>query len=382
MAGVGLPPEHEALAEAALQFARQIIGPVAETIDREDTFPVAVWKQLAEQGYTGLGIPEEYGGSGGDVLAAALVGWALTRASPAVALSYGAHLNLCAHNLYRNGNEDQRRRYLPRLARGEWIGALGLTEPNAGSDATGIRATARREGDVYVLNGTKMFITNGPVADVVLVYAKTRPDLGQRGISAFIVERTFPGFRVAQTLDKLGMRGSPTGELVFEDCRVPAENLLGQENEGLRIMMSGLDMERAFFAWAGVGIAEEAFELALRYATQREQFGRRIGEFQLIQAKLSDMYTGIQAARLLALHALQLVQEGRRASKEAAAALLFASQVARRATDEAVQIHGGYGYVRGSVVERLFRDAKLMDIGAGTNEIRRTLLARELLGLR
>ena len=377
-----LNQEELSIAESALRFARRELGPVAGRIDAEDAFAPDLFLRLAQAGYLGAGIPEEEGGAGGDLMTAALIGWALARVSPAVALSYGAHLNLCAHNLLRNGTAEQRRRYLPQLAAGKLIGAMALTEPNAGSDATGIRTTARRHGDRYLLNGTKMFITNGPVADLVLVYAKTAPELGKKGISAFLVEKDFPGFAVGQRLQKMGMRGSPTGELVFTDCEVPTENLLGTENEGLRVMMSGLDAERALYSFTGVGIAEEAFALALSYALQREQFGSRIGEFQLVQAKLADMYAGLEAARLLAIRAIRSVGAGRRASKEAAAAILFAAQTARLVTDEALQIHGGYGYTTDYPLERFFRDAKLLDIGAGTQEIRRLVIARELLGLR
>lgn len=378
----GLSPEHEAVYAAALEFARRILGPAAEAMDREDRFPLEVWTELAAQGYAGLGIPEAYGGSGSDLLAAALVGRALARVSPAFALSFGAHLNLCAHNILRNGTEELKRRYLPGLASGRTIGAMALTEPDAGSDATSIRTTATPSAGGYVLSGTKMFITNGPIAGVFVVYAKTSPEAGKDGISAFVVEGASPGLRISRTLEKLGMRGSPTAEIAFEDCFVPEENLLGAKDGGVAVMMRGLDAERAFYAFSGVGIAEEALDLALRYAKERRQFGRPISAFELVQAKLADMYMNAEAARLLALQAVQAVSEGRRASLEAAAALLFSGETARRAVDEALQIHGGYGFMCGSVVERFYRDAKLFDIGAGTKEIRRILLARELTGER
>jgi isovaleryl-CoA dehydrogenase len=377
-----LSAEQQMIYDTALAWARKELGPVAAAIDRDDEFPADLWQRLADQGYLGAGIPEEYGGSGGDFLMAALIGQAITRVSPAVALSYGAHLNLCAHNILRNGTPEQRARYLPELATGRMIGALGLTEPNAGSDATGIQMVARPAPGGFRLSGTKMFITNGPIADVIITYAKTAPERGRQGITAFIVETTSPGFRVARKLDKLGMRGSPTGELILEEVFVPADRVLGTVNSGTAIMMSGLDIERAFFSLTAIGLAEEALALALKYAAERTQFGQPIGHFELIQAKLADMYAGIEAGRLLAYRALLLAQTGQRASKEAAAALLFAAQVAMQATAEAVQIHGGYGYIKEFPVERLWRDAELLGIGAGTNEIRRLLIARELLGLR
>lgn len=378
----GMSGEHEAIHAAALEFARRVLAPVAEDMDREDRFPLAVWEEFASQGYAGLGIPERYGGSGGDLLTSALVAQALSRVSPAFALSYGAHLNLCAHNILRNGSEAQKERYLPRLASGRTIGAMALTEPDAGSDATAIRTLATRSGDGYLLSGTKMFITNGPIAGLFVVYAKTRPEAGRDGISAFIVEAPAEGLRIARSLDKLGMRGSPTGEIAFDGCLVPEENLLGPEDGGVRVMMQGLDAERAFYSFSGVGIAEEALEIAIRHAEGRRQFDRPIAEFELIQAKIADMYIAAQAARLLALDAVRAVSSGRRASREAAAALIFSGEAARMAADEALQVEGGYGFMRGSVVERFYRDAKLFDIGAGTKEIRRVLLARELTGRR
>ena len=382
-----LNEEELAVAESALQWARRELGPIADHIDQEDAFPPDLFTRLGDQGYLGAGIPVEYGGAGGDLMTAALVGWALARVSPAVALSYGGNVNLCAHNLLRNGTPEQKRRYLPGLAAGKLIGAMALTEPNAGSDATSIRTTAirtaaRPAGDGYILNGTKMFITNGPIADLIVVYAKTAPELGKKGISAFLVEKGFAGFSVGQRLDKMGMRGSPTAELVFTDCEVPATNRLGPENEGLRVMMSGLDAERAYYSFTGVGLAEEAFALALRYATQREQFGAKISEFQLVQSKLAEMYARVEAARLLAIRAIRRTEAGGRASKEAAAAIFFAAETARFVTDQAVQIHGGYGYTKDYAVERFFRDAKLLEIGAGTQEIRRLVIAAELLGQR
>ncbi len=377
-----MSPEHEAVYQAALQFARRALEPVAEAMDRDDALPRSVWDEAASLGYMGAGLPEQYGGSGGDLLTSALIARALSHASPAFALSYGAHLNLCAHAIWHNGTDGQRTRYLPSLARGTVMGALALTEPDAGSDATGLQTVARPEGGGYCLSGSKTFITNAPVADLWVVYAKTAPETGRHGISAFIVERNWKGVSTGPPFAKLGMRGSPTGAVFFDDVHIPRENLLGEENRGLHLMMGGLDRERAFYALAGVGLAEEALERALAHAQSRRQFGQRLVEFELVAAKLADMYVETRAAELLALDALQRLDAGARASREAAAALLYAGQAARHAADEAVQIYGGAGYVRGSVVERLFRDAKLFDIGAGTKEIRRLILARELSGQR
>jgi isovaleryl-CoA dehydrogenase len=377
-----LPEEHQLAYESAFNFAQGEIRPHNAEIERTDDFPPWIWKRLAEQGYTGIAIPEDYGGSGGDYLMAALVARAISRANGGIGMSYGAHLNLCAHNILRNGTEAQKERYLPRLARAEMIGALGLTEPNAGSDAMGIQMTARETSSGYLLNGTKVFITNGPIADLLVVYAKTRPDLGSRGITAFIFETHTPGYHVARKLEKLGMHGSPTGELVFEDAFVPAENVLGRVNEGYKVVMSGLDLERAFFAVSMVGGIEAALEVSLKYAKERQQFGQPIANFQLIQAKLADMYTDLEAARLMAHRCMWQAMQGKRVSKEAGAALLFAARAAMRAADQALQIHGGWGYLTDFEVERMWRNAKLGEIGAGTNEIRQLLIARELLGMR
>jgi len=297
-------------------------------------------------------------------------------------MSFGAHLNLCAHNILRNGTEQQKRKYLPALTSAQMIGGLGLTEPNAGSDAMGIQTTAREVAGGYVLNGTKVFITNGPIANVLVVYAKTNLAAGSRGITAFIFETSTPGYHVARKLAKLGMHGSPTGELVFEDAFVPYENVLGKVNEGFRVVMSGLDLERAFFAVSMVGGIEAALEVSLKYAKERYQFGQPIANFQLIQAKLADMYTDLEAARLMAHRCMWLAQQGKRVSKEAASALLFSARAAMRAADEALQIHGGWGYLTDFEVEKMWRNAKLGEIGAGTNEIRQLLIARELLGMR
>ncbi len=377
-----LPVEHQLAYESAFNFARDEIRPHNAEIERTDDFPPWIWKRLSEQGYTGIAIPEEYGGSEGDFLMAALVARAIGRANSGISMSFGAHLNLVGHNILRNGTEQQKQKYLPEIASAQMIGGLGLTEPNAGSDAMGIQTTARSVDGGYLLNGTKVFITNGPIADLLIVYAKTNPEAGSRGITAFIFETNTPGYHVARKLEKLGMHGSPTGELVFEDAFVPEENVLGKVNEGFKVVMSGLDLERAFFAVSMVGGLEAALEVSLKYAKEREQFGQPIANFQLIQAKLADMYTDLEAARLMAHRSMWLAQQGKRVSKEAAAALIFTARAAMRAADEALQIHGGWGYLTDFEVEKMWRNAKLGEIGAGTNEIRQLLIARELLGMR
>lgn len=377
-----LPEEHQMAYHSALEFGRNEIRPHNAEIESRDEFPSWLWSRLAAQGYTGIALPEVYGGSGGDFLMAALVARGISQANGGIGMSFGAHLNLCAHNILRNGTEAQKQAYLPRLISTEMIGGLALTEPNAGSDAMGIQMTARPVDDGYLLNGTKVFITNGPIAHLLIIYAKTRPEAGSRGITAFIFETNTPGFHVARKLQKLGMHGSPTGELVFEDAFVPTANVLGTVNEGYKVVMSGLDLERAFFAVSMVGGIEAALELSLNYARERTQFGQPIANFQLIQAKIADMYTDLQAARHMAHHAMWLAQQGKRVSKEAAAALLFCARASMRAADHALQIHGGWGYLTDFEVERLWRNAKLGEIGAGTNEIRQLLIARELLNMR
>ncbi len=377
-----LPEEHQLAYESAFAFARDEVRPHNAEIERDDEFPPWLWGRLAAQGYTGIAIPEEYGGSGGDFLMAALVARGIGRANSAISMSFGAHLNLCAHNILRNGTEQQKQQYLPKLARAEMIGALALTEPNAGSDAMGIRTTARKVAGGYFINGSKVFITNGPIADVMVLYTKTKLEAGSRGITAFIFETSTPGFHVARKLQKVGMHGSPTGELVFEDAFVPDEQVLGVVDQGYKVVMSGLDIERAFYAVSSVGGIEAALEISLKYAQEREQFGQAIANFQLIQAKIAGMYVDLEAARQMAHRAMWLAQQGKRVSKEAAAALLFVARAASRAANEALQIHGGWGYLTDFEVERMWRDARLGEIGAGTNEIRQLLIARELLGMR
>jgi isovaleryl-CoA dehydrogenase len=372
-----LTDEHRLLRETVLAFARRELAPVADEIDRNDAFPPDLFPRLGALGILGVTVPPEYGGAGADLLSGVLVIEQLARVSASVALSYGAHANLCVNNLYTNGTEEQRRAYLPGLCSGELIGALAITEPNAGSDAMGIETRAVADGDDFVLNGTKTLITNGSIADVFVLYARTGP-AGERDLTAFIVERSFPGFSVSRVFDKFGHRGSPTAELLLDDCRVPRKNVLGRAGEGAAVMRRGLDVERAFLAGEALGIAEEALALSIDYAKERHQFGQPIGSFQLIQAKLADMYTQLEAARALVYQTAVLAEQGE-AHKEAAAAILFAGEMATRVALDAMQVHGGYGYLNELPLGRLIRDAKLLEIGAGTSEIRRLIIGRELL---
>jgi isovaleryl-CoA dehydrogenase len=373
--------------EQAERFARERLHPLQARMDDEEWWPADILEECARLGFLGLTAPERWGGAGLDVFSSMLVGQAFAKWNPGFALSWGAHENLCLNNILRNGSESQLERYLPGLCSGRQVGALGLTEPGAGSDALeGMRTTARRDGDAWVLDGRKLYITNGPIADVLLVYAKTDPAAGARGISAFIVERDFPGFSVAQQLTKMGFRGSPTAELVFDNCRVPADNLLGAENEGVGVVMSGLDLERAMVAPLCVGMAERALELCVDYARERRQFGRPIGGFQLIQGKLADMYAGLESMRMLAYATVARCNDLERGAggrgeihKLTAASALHAASTCMRILDEAVQIHGGYGYMWETEVNRLYRAGKLLEIGAGTNEVRRIIIAEELL---
>ncbi len=378
MNGELLTDEHRLLRDTVLAFARRELGPVADDIDRDDAFPPDLFQRLGDLGILGVTVPKEYGGAGADLLSGVLIIEQLARVSASVALSYGAHANLCVDNIYANGTEEQRRAYLPGLCSGALVGALAITEPDAGSDATGISTTAVADGDDFVLNGTKMFITNGSIADVIVLYAKTAPEKGAHGITTFIVEKDFPGFSVSRKLDKFGHRGSPTAELRLEDCRVPRRNVLGTIDGGVAVMMRGLDVERVFIAGESIGIAEEALALAVGYARERKQFGQAIGSFQLIQAKLADMYTQVEAARALVYQTAMRAEHGP-VHKEAAAAILFAAEMSTRVALDAMQVHGGYGYLNDLPLGRLVRDAKLLEIGAGTSEIRRLIIGRELM---
>lgn len=380
--------ELQTLVDYAGKYFFDRLYPLQKRMDDEDWFPDQEFRALGQMGYLGLTVPPAYGGQGLSYLAAGMLGEVMAIANPAVAWSWTSHDNLCLDALFRNGNEEQRRKYVPAMCEGKLIGALGMTEPGAGSDALGSMATtARRNGDHYVLNGTKLFITNGPIADVILVYARTAAGLGKRGISAFVVEKTCSGFSVAQKLDKMGFRGSPLGELVFQDCIVPAENLLGEENQGVAVMMSGLDVERCLSAPLAIGPAQRALDLALDHARTRRQFGQRIGDFQLVQAKLADMYLAIESARtflhrvLTACDRMELTQAGRgEIHKLSAAALMGASRAGSFVMDAAVQIFGGSGYMRDTEINRLYRTPKVLEIAAGTQEIRQIIIARELLG--
>jgi isovaleryl-CoA dehydrogenase len=383
----GLNEEQEAVLQQADRFGRNELYPLAQRMDADEWWPQDAFPKLGENGFFGATIPEDYGGAGMDLLSAGLVLQGFARWNHAIALSWVAHDNLCANNIYRNGNETQRRKYLPELCSGRFIGALGLTEPGAGSDALGsMRTTARRDGDSYILNGSKIYITNGPVADVVLVYAKTDKDKGAHGISAFIVEKSFPGYKVAQKLTKMGYRGSQTAELVFEDCCVPVENLVGSENAGVSIVMSGLDLERAMIAPLCLGVAERALELSVGYAQTRQQFGKSIGSFQMVQSMLAEMYVQVETMRtftyrVLAEAASLEVGGGGRGDihKLTAASVMYAAQACHEVLDKAVQVHGGSGYIWESEINRLFRSTKLLEIGAGTTEVRKMIIAGELL---
>jgi isovaleryl-CoA dehydrogenase len=378
--------ELEVLAQAD-RFARRELHPLAQRMDDEEWWPPEAFARIGATGYFGIPVPEAYGGSGLDLFTSGLVLQAFARWNAALALSWVAHENLCLYNIYRNADEEQRRRYLPGLCDGSRVGALGLTEPGAGSDAIGsMRTTATRDGDDWLLNGSKMFITNGPVADVLLVYAKTDREKGAHGISAFIVEKGFPGFRVAQKLRKMGFRGSPTGELVFEDCRVPGRNLVGGEDRGVKVVMSGLDLERAMVAPLCLGIAERALQISIEHARTRQQFGQPIGNFQLIRGKLAEMYVGVESMRVFTYQALRAANDleigaGGRGEihKISAASVMFAADTMHKVLDDAVQIHGGYGYIWESEVNRLFRTIKLLEIGAGTTEVRKIIISDELL---
>ena len=383
----GFDPDYQAVYDTAWRYARERLHPLAARMDREDWFPDAEFRAMADAGLLGVTVPPVYGGAGMSVLAQCFICEAVSYWNHAIGASLLASDNLCLDNLVRNANEEQRARYLPRFCDGSAIGALGMTEPGAGSDALGSMATtARRDGDAYVLDGRKLFITNGPVADVLLVYAKTAPEKKQHGISAFIVEKTFPGFRVAQHLDKMGWRGSPTGELVFDQLRVPAANLVGAENAGVGIMMSGLDLERVIGAFYGLGLAQRALDLSVEYATVRRQFGRPIGDFQLVQGMLADMYTDVETIRALTYQVGREVTNlppgaGGRGTVHlrSAAAVLHAGRACMRVLDLAVQVHGGMGFMNESEVNRLYRSGKVLEIGAGTTQVRQLIVAGELL---
>jgi isovaleryl-CoA dehydrogenase len=372
--------EIDMLRATVRSFAEAEIAPLAAEIDRANQFPMDLWPKLGALGLLGITVEEEYGGTHMGYLAHIVAMEEISRASASVGLSYGAHSNLCVNQIRRNGSEMQKKKYLPKLVSGEHVGALAMSEPGAGSDVVGMRLRAERHGDRYVLNGTKMWITNGPDADTLVVYAKTDADAGPRGITAFIIERGFKGFATAQKLDKLGMRGSNTCELVFHDCEVPAENVLGGDGRGANVLMSGLDYERAVLAAGPLGIMAACLDIVIPYVHERKQFGQSIGEFQLMQGKLADMYSTYSACRAYVYAVGQALDRGETTRKDAAGAILYASERATWMAGEAIQCLGGNGYINEYATGRLWRDAKLYEIGAGTSEIRRWLIGRELFG--
>ena len=363
------------------RFVADKIAPRAAEIDESNNFPNELWPMLGAQGLLGITVPEEYGGTGLGYVAHIVAMEEISRGSASVGLSYGAHSNLCVNQITINGTKEQKQRYLPKLISGENIGALAMSEPGAGSDVVSMKLRADKKGDRYILNGTKMWITNGPDADTLVVYAKTDPAKGSRGITAFLVEKTFKGFSTAQKLDKLGMRGSNTCELVFQDCEVPAQNILGAENGGVGVLMSGLDYERAVLSGGPLGIMQNAMDVALEYVHDREQFGKPIGEFQLVQGKIADMYTTMNACKAYVYAVGAACDRGQTTRQDAAGYILYAAEKATQVALDAIQLLGGNGYINEYPTGRLLRDAKLYEIGAGTSEIRRMLIGRELFAL-
>lgn len=374
----GLGETADMLRQSVRGFVDNELAPRADAIDKTNEFPRDLWTKLGDMGLHGITVEEEYGGSGLGYLEHCIAVEEVSRGSAAVGLSYGAHSNLCVNQIRRNGSEAQKKKYLPRLISGEHLGALAMSEPNAGSDVVSMKLRADKKGDRYILNGNKMWITNGPTADVLVVYAKTDPAAGARGITAFLVEKGFKGFSTAQKLDKLGMRGSDTGELVFQDCEVPEENVLNQVGKGVNVLMSGLDYERAVLAAGPLGIMQAAMDVVLPYIHERKQFGQSIGSFQLIQGKVADMYTEMNAARAYVYTVAKACDRGQTTRKDAAGAILFAAEKATKLALDAIQILGGNGYINDYPTGRLLRDAKLYEIGAGTSEIRRMLIGREI----
>ncbi len=374
----GLNESEQMLQDTVVSFASTEIAPRANDIDRNNDFPSDLWQKMGSLGLLGVTVEEQYGGSEMSYLAHTIAMEEISRASASVGLSYGAHSNLCVNQIRRNGNHDQKQRYLPKLISGEHIGALAMSESGSGSDVISMELNATKTNDGYVLNGTKMWITNGPDADTLVVYAKTDADAGSRGISAFIVEKNFPGFTTSPKLDKLGMRGSNTAELVFENCLIPDENLLGDMNHGVEVLMSGLDYERVVLSGGPLGIMQACMDVVVPYVHERKQFGKAIGEFQLMQGKLADMYTTLNACRAYVYTVAKACDNGQSSRKDAAGAILYSAERATSMALDAIQILGGNGYTNDYPAGRLLRDAKLYEIGAGTSEIRRMLIGREL----
>ncbi|MEP3047614.1 MAG: isovaleryl-CoA dehydrogenase [Roseibium sp.] len=366
------------LRDSIRSYSQDRIAPLAEKIDREDWFPRELWPEMGELGLHGITVEEEWGGSGLGYLEHCIAMEEVSRASASIGLSYGAHSNLCVNQLRRWGNEDQKKRYLSQLVSGEHLGALAMSEPGAGSDVVSMKLKAEKKGDKYILNGSKMWITNGPSADTMIIYAKTDPDAGPKGITAFLVEKDFPGFSVAQKLDKLGMRGSETGELVFQNCEVPEENVLGEVGKGVNVLMSGLDYERTVLAAGAVGIMQAAMDIVIPYVHEREQFGKPIGTFQLVQGKVADMYVSMNASKSYVYAVAKACDRGETTREDAAGAILYAAENATKMALDAIQLLGGNGYINEYPTGRLLRDAKLYEIGAGTSEIRRMLIGREI----
>jgi isovaleryl-CoA dehydrogenase len=366
------------LRDTVRSYSQDRIAPLAEKIDREDWFPRELWPEMGELGLHGITVEEEWGGSGLGYLEHCIAMEEVSRASASIGLSYGAHSNLCVNQLRRWGNDEQKKRYLGKLVTGEHLGALAMSEPGAGSDVVSMKLRADKKGDRYVLNGSKMWITNGPSADTMIIYAKTDVEAGPKGITAFLVEKSFKGFSVAQKLDKLGMRGSETGELVFQDCEVPEENVLGQVGKGVNVLMSGLDYERAVLAAGAIGIMQAAMDVVIPYVHEREQFGQPIGSFQLVQGKIADMYVSMNASKAYVYAVAKACDRGETTREDAAGAILYAAENATKLALDAIQLLGGNGYINEYPTGRLLRDAKLYEIGAGTSEIRRMLIGREI----